>query len=200
MAPADLAASHDAALARIYAARDELAAMPPPASKTGLARRLGWEPWVIDLLLAGLMSLTGNLTACILIAIGAKGTPERQTIEALLASACAVVEQATGVASRPALAAPANEVVAIGCIDRHATQRLERKRTGQVRVRATLDDYARCCAEQRYEAATPTEAVAALSSPTGCAYLRASSLWHDANVGVSADGSSPLASAFRFSL
>ncbi len=57
--------------AEIDAARAEVEANPLPASATPLADRLGWAPWVLDLLVAGLLSIGANGLAGTLIAFGA---------------------------------------------------------------------------------------------------------------------------------
>lgn len=55
----------------IEAAKADVAANPVPASATPLADRLGWAPWVLDLLMAGLLSVGANGLAGVLIAYGA---------------------------------------------------------------------------------------------------------------------------------
>lgn len=45
----------------------------PEASGSPLADRLGWQPWVIDLMVAGLLSVAANGLATLLIALGAHG-------------------------------------------------------------------------------------------------------------------------------
>lgn len=53
-------------------AKAEVAANPLPASATPLADRLGWAPWVLDLIIAGLLSFGSNALAGVLIAFGAR--------------------------------------------------------------------------------------------------------------------------------
>ncbi len=57
--------------AAIEAAKAEVEANPLPASATPLADRLGWAPWVLDLVMAGLLSVGANGLAGTLIAYGA---------------------------------------------------------------------------------------------------------------------------------
>lgn len=58
----------------IEAAKAEVEANPLPASATPLADRLGWAPWVLDLVMAGLLSVGANGLAGTLIAYGAHST------------------------------------------------------------------------------------------------------------------------------
>ena len=58
----------------IEAAKAEVAANPLPASATPLADRLGWAPWVLDLVMAALLSIGANGLAGTLIAYGAHST------------------------------------------------------------------------------------------------------------------------------
>lgn len=58
--------------AAIEAAKAEVAANPLPASATPLADRLGWAPWVLDLIMAALLSVGANGLAGTLIAYGAR--------------------------------------------------------------------------------------------------------------------------------
>lgn len=58
----------------IEAAKAEVEANPLPASATPLADRLGWAPWVLDLVMAGLLSIGANGLAGTLIAYGAHGS------------------------------------------------------------------------------------------------------------------------------
>jgi hypothetical protein len=58
--------------AAIEAAKADVAANPLPASATPLADRLGWAPWVLDLIIAGLLSFGSNVLAGVLIAFGAR--------------------------------------------------------------------------------------------------------------------------------
>lgn len=58
--------------AAIEAAKAEVAANPLPASATPLADRLGWAPWVLDLVMAALLSVGANGLAGTLIAYGAR--------------------------------------------------------------------------------------------------------------------------------
>jgi hypothetical protein len=58
----------------IEAAKAEVKANPLPASATPLADRLGWAPWVLDLVMAGLLSIGANGLAGTLIAFGAHST------------------------------------------------------------------------------------------------------------------------------
>lgn len=60
--------------AAIEAAKAEVEANPLPASATPLADRLGWAPWVLDLVMAGLLSVGANGLAGTLIAYGAHST------------------------------------------------------------------------------------------------------------------------------
>lgn len=55
----------------IEAAKADVAANPLPASATPLADRLGWAPWVLDLIMAALLSVGANGLAGTLIAYGA---------------------------------------------------------------------------------------------------------------------------------
>lgn len=60
-------------------AKAEVAANPLPASATPLADRLGWAPWVLDLIIAGLLSFGSNALAGVLIAFGAHSTCEENS-------------------------------------------------------------------------------------------------------------------------
>lgn len=59
--------------AEIAAAASALAAVPPPKSEAPLADRLGLPAWVLDLVAAGLASLSANGLGAGLIAYGAHG-------------------------------------------------------------------------------------------------------------------------------
>jgi hypothetical protein len=52
-------------------AKAEVSANPLPASATPLADRLGWPAWVLDLIMAGLLSVGANGLAGVLVAFGA---------------------------------------------------------------------------------------------------------------------------------
>lgn len=58
--------------AEIKDARAALAGAPPAKSATPLADRLGLAPWLLDLIVAGLLSLGANGLAAVLIAWGAR--------------------------------------------------------------------------------------------------------------------------------
>ncbi len=66
----------------IEAAKAEVAANPLPASATPLADRLGWAPWVLDLIMAGLLSIGANGLAGTLIAFGAHRTVKESLLVA----------------------------------------------------------------------------------------------------------------------
>jgi hypothetical protein len=68
--------------AAIEAAKAEVEANPLPASATPLADRLGWAPWVLDLVMAGLLSVGANGLAGTLIAYGAHSTVSKSEIVA----------------------------------------------------------------------------------------------------------------------
>ena len=51
-------------------AKGELAAFKAPPSPSPLADRIGWPAWVLDLVMAGLGSLSANGLACLMIAFG----------------------------------------------------------------------------------------------------------------------------------
>lgn len=74
----------DSTRVRLVADRDDaraaLAALAGDRS-TPLADRLGVQPWVLDLIMAGLLSLGANGLACILIAWGAHATKPEPRIE-----------------------------------------------------------------------------------------------------------------------
>lgn len=55
----------------IEVAKTDIAANPLPASATPLADRLGWPAWVLDLIMAGLLSIGANGLAGVLVAFGA---------------------------------------------------------------------------------------------------------------------------------
>lgn len=63
----------------IEAAKAEVASNPLPASATPLADRLGWAPWVLDLIMAGLLSVGANGLAAALVAFGAHGGEKKGT-------------------------------------------------------------------------------------------------------------------------
>lgn len=65
----------------LHAARAAMAAIPAvTVSPTALADRLGWAPWVVDLVAAALASLAGNGLGSALVAFGAHGSvrPDRR--------------------------------------------------------------------------------------------------------------------------
>lgn len=61
-------------IAAVEAAKKDVEANPLPASSTPLADRLGWPAWVLDLVMAGLLSVGANGLAGTLIAYGAHST------------------------------------------------------------------------------------------------------------------------------
>jgi hypothetical protein len=61
-------------------ARREFEALPKPASAAPLADRLGWQSWVLDLVVAALGSVAANGLACFLILYGAHRAEERAQI------------------------------------------------------------------------------------------------------------------------
>jgi hypothetical protein len=71
---AAFAESEKARDGQIEEAKAEVKANPIPPSATPLADRLGWAPWMLDLLMAGLLSIGANGLAGTLIAFGAHGT------------------------------------------------------------------------------------------------------------------------------
>lgn len=73
-ATVEAGAQHTAAVA---AAETVVAANPIPPSATPLADRIGWAPWVLDLMVAGLLSIGANGLAGALVAYGA--SPHRPT-------------------------------------------------------------------------------------------------------------------------
>lgn len=60
-------------------AKAEVSANPLPASATPLADRLGWAPWVLDLIMAGLLSVGANGLAGVLVAFGARQETDEQS-------------------------------------------------------------------------------------------------------------------------
>ena len=69
-----LEAQVENAKADLNTARTRLGANPKPtAAPDALAERLGWQPWVLDLLVAGCLSLGANGLAAALIGFGAHG-------------------------------------------------------------------------------------------------------------------------------
>jgi hypothetical protein len=58
-------------------ARRDQEAMPKPVSAAPLADRLGWQPWVLDLVVAALGSLAANGLACFLVVYGAHRQKEQ---------------------------------------------------------------------------------------------------------------------------
>lgn len=65
--------------AAVAAAKADVAANPLPASATPLADRLGWAPWVLDLIMAGLLSVGANGLAGVLVAFGARHETDEQS-------------------------------------------------------------------------------------------------------------------------
>jgi transcriptional regulator len=63
----------------VEAAKKDVEANPLPASSTPLADRLGWPAWVLDLVMAGLLSVGANGLAGTLIAFGAHSTCEENS-------------------------------------------------------------------------------------------------------------------------
>ena len=63
-------------------ATSALARMRAPESPTPLADRLGWKPWLYDLITAGLGSVGLNGLACGLLMFGAHGTHQHAATEA----------------------------------------------------------------------------------------------------------------------
>lgn len=66
----------------LAAARAELAALPVPGSASPLADRLGLEPWVLDLIAAGLLAIGANGLAVALIAWAAHHRPHEGSVAA----------------------------------------------------------------------------------------------------------------------
>jgi hypothetical protein len=70
------AARHDMAVHRtrleqaVTDAKTELAAFKAPPSPSPLADRIGWQAWVLDLVMAGLGSLSANGLACLMMVFG----------------------------------------------------------------------------------------------------------------------------------
>jgi hypothetical protein len=56
-------------------ARAELAAFKAPPSPSPLADRIGWQAWVLDLVVAGLGSLSANGLACLMMVFGSHRNP-----------------------------------------------------------------------------------------------------------------------------
>jgi hypothetical protein len=54
----------------IVDAKSELAAFKAPPSPSPLADRIGWQAWVLDLVMAGLGSLSANGLACLMMVFG----------------------------------------------------------------------------------------------------------------------------------
>jgi len=69
-------------IAAVEAAKKDVEANPLPASSTPLADRLGWPAWVLDLIMAGLLSIGANGLAGTLIAFGAHSTVKESLIVA----------------------------------------------------------------------------------------------------------------------
>ncbi len=68
--------------AEIEAVKADVDANPVPPSATAFADRIGWAPWLLDLFMAGLLSIGANGLAGALIAFGAhvsRNTEEAQT-------------------------------------------------------------------------------------------------------------------------
>jgi hypothetical protein len=66
----------------IEAAKADVAANPLPASATPLADRLGVPAWLLDLVVAGLLSFGSNVLAGVLIAFGARATTQESLVVA----------------------------------------------------------------------------------------------------------------------
>jgi hypothetical protein len=56
-------------------AKGELAAFKAPPSPSPLADRIGWQAWVLDLVMAGLGSLSANGLACLMMVFGSHRRP-----------------------------------------------------------------------------------------------------------------------------
>jgi len=80
-ARAELRTERDHLENRLGAAKAALAAIKLPPSTTGLADRIGWAPWALDLIYAALGSIGANGLGCALLAFGAHGSRRRATIE-----------------------------------------------------------------------------------------------------------------------
>jgi hypothetical protein len=58
-------------------AKGELAAFKAPPSPSPLADRIGWQTWVLDLVMAGLGSLSANGLACLMMVFGSHPRSEK---------------------------------------------------------------------------------------------------------------------------
>jgi hypothetical protein len=58
-------------------AKAELAAFKAPPSPSPLADRIGWQAWVLDLVMAGLGSLSANGLACLMMVFGSHRRSEK---------------------------------------------------------------------------------------------------------------------------
>ena len=83
----EIAAMRAAAAKGLESARTVLAAIPPPASSTPLADRIGIEGWQLDLIAAALLSLSANGLGAGLVAFAAHvRKPEHPVVETAVAT------------------------------------------------------------------------------------------------------------------
>ena len=66
----DMAENRKRAEQAVTDAKGEVAAFKAPPSPSPLADRIGWQAWVLDLVMAGLGSLSANGLACLMMVFG----------------------------------------------------------------------------------------------------------------------------------
>jgi hypothetical protein len=127
-------------------AEQALETSPLPGSATPLADRLGIQPWLLDIIAAGLLSLGVNGLGAALIALAAHGKakPEPIVIERTTAPIVLTPEPA-----KPKAIAPAN-VVALpnpthGRVSRFVAEQLEPASRGKIEVVDLYKAYASWC-------------------------------------------------------
>jgi hypothetical protein len=141
----------DAALAIANAKRD-LEAMRVPASAAPLADRLGWEPWVLDLVVAALGSVAANGLACFLIVYGAHHQAETHSqAGAHPADHTGTAEPQTTATSRPrpsrAKPSAKAENEALQQAKAFAVARLQPEEAAATDIRAVIKEYTAWCKE-----------------------------------------------------
>ena len=169
-----------AAEAQLADARVALGLIPSLPSGTPLADRLGMAPWVLDLLVAGLGSLSANGLGCLLLAFAAHGpafapTPTNATRRPQNSEAIIDVFDSTRGASR--IPAPMSHTIEasdrlplIEHVDRFAVTAISKKSRGRASLADVHAAYLAWCRAEGLSPANPgdfAEAIGKLVKAAG---------------------------------
>jgi len=161
-ARAQLQSFRDRAESELAAAGNAVVSLPPPASGTALADRLGVEPWVVDLIAAVLGSIGANGLAACLLAFGSHSPsmrPAKKPVEVL--PALARVKRMTSKdqrgkgASVADVLAPARD--ARGHAAKFGVDCLRPDPHAELPITRLHDRYRRWCDENRYRRLPPAK-------------------------------------------